>query len=134
VSRSSSKYVLTLSAAWILGCADPNSCMRNSDCMPDARCTLGTCQVPPPAWDNAGTAGIYVETTVTVVGGSATLIDAGGSAGKSGGSAGKSGGSAGKSTGSGTAGTWVDQAGTEGNVETAGTAGGPTFAGLAGRQ
>lgn len=50
-------------AGWVLlwlaldgvGCADVNSCMRNTDCNADARCINGECLIPPPS--SAGTAG-----------------------------------------------------------------------------
>src|SRR5512145_2652293 len=41
------------------GCAGQDRCMRNSDCAPNARCSMGECLVPASPNDYAGSAGLF---------------------------------------------------------------------------
>src|SRR5512133_4024619 len=41
------------------GCAGQDRCMRNSDCAPNARCSMGECLVPVSQNDYAGSAGLF---------------------------------------------------------------------------
>jgi hypothetical protein len=88
--------------------------MRNSDCMPDARCMQGRCLVPPTP--SAGNVGMSQNTNSTIRGGS--VGQSGGTSGKGGASAAGSGstsnaGSSGAKSGAGSSGL-VARAGTAG--------------------
>jgi hypothetical protein len=56
-------------------CADPNSCMRHSDCKSDARCVDGVCRALPK--NTAGTAGVTATANATMSNGGSSSGEGG---------------------------------------------------------